>query len=235
MPRLSLVTLAFLLSVSAFSQIRFSDAEVILQSRHIWRGQKLGTAPAIEPAFTLSSTRFSFNIWASVTTNNSYSEIDLIPSCQFNEFKLTLFDYYNPVPGESNGYLNFREGKSRHSVELGIDNYSVEKRRLKWMIGTFLLGDKNKLSGNPFYSTYIELKYSIAFWGMETQAFAGLTPFEGYYADRLAIVNAGISFGKQLKLSSKLMIPFRILIGSNPHKNNHFLAFSTGIIFSDLK
>lgn len=235
MSRLYLAILILFSVVPAFSQVRLSDAEVILQSRHIWRGQKLGTAPAIEPSFTLSSARFSFNFWASVTTNNSYSEIDLIPAYQFNDFKLTLFDYYNPVPEGNNQYLNFKEGRNRHSLELAVDNYSVEKQRLKWMVGTFLLGDKNKSTGNPFYSTYIELKYPFIVWNIETEPFVGITPFKGYYADQFTVINTGISFGKQLTISQKLMIPFRILVGSNPYKNNQFFTFSTGIVFVNLK
>jgi hypothetical protein len=103
------------------------------------------------------------------------------------------------------------------------------------MVGTFLLGDKNKSTGNPFYSTYIELKYSTAILGIETQPFVGITPFKGYYADQFAVINTGISFGKQLTISQKLMIPFRILVGSNPYKNNQFFTFSTGIVFVNLK
>jgi hypothetical protein len=95
--------LIIFLSISAktFCQLQLSDAEVLVQSRHIWRGEKLGTTAAIEPSVTLSAGRFSFNVWASVTTNNSYSEVDLIPAYQFNTFQLTLLNYYNPVPGES--------------------------------------------------------------------------------------------------------------------------------------
>jgi hypothetical protein len=208
------------------------EAEVIIQSRHIWRGSMLGDAPAIEPSATLGSGRFSFNIWAARTTNNSYSEIDLIPAYQFDHFQLTLFDYYNPVPGGNNQYLNFQKGKNRHSLELSLDNYLVEKQRVKWMIGTFLLGDKNEETGNPFYSTYIGLKYPFTILGIETEPFAGLTPFRGYYADKFAVINTGICFSKEFELNAGFSVPLSLLVICNPHQNQQFVVISSGIYFS---
>lgn len=211
------------------------EAELLVQSRHVWRGSKLGNAPAVEPSVTLGFGRFSFNLWAAKTTNNTYSEVDLIPSWQFNEFSLTLFDYYNPVSGESNRYLNFQEGRNRHSIELSVDNYSIEKRRIKWMIGTFLLGDRNEETDKPFYSTYLELKYPFTVLGIETEPFAGLTPFRGYYAEKFAVINTGISFSKSFELSSTLSIPINLSIIANPHQNTQFFVLSSGIVFAKSK
>ncbi|MBW8333597.1 MAG: hypothetical protein K0M40_16335 [Prolixibacteraceae bacterium] len=209
-----------------------AEAEIILQSRHVWRGSQLGDAIAVEPSVTLSSGRFSFNFWAAKTTNNSYSEIDLIPAYQFNHFQLTLFDYYNPVADENNQYLNFQKGKNRHSLELSLDNYLVENQRVKWMIGTFLLGDKNEETGNPFYSTYIELKYPFTVLGIQTEPFAGLSPFRGYYADKFAFINAGISFGKEFELTTGFSIPLSLSVICNPYQNQRFVVISSGIYFS---
>lgn len=231
MLRLLFVACFLFINFYSISQIQISEAEIILQSRHIWRGNKLGNAVAIEPSFTISGGRFSFNLWAARTTNNSYSEIDLIPSYQFNHFSLTLLDYYNPVPGEINQYLNFQEGKNRHSVELNIDNYSIDKQRFKWMAGTFILGDKNEETGKPFYSTYLEFKYPFTFFGIETEPFAGLTPFKGYYADKFAIINTGISFSKEIDLKLPFTFPLSLSFISNPYSKQSFVIFAGGIAF----
>ena len=223
------------ISVPTFSQIRFSEAELLVQSRHIWRGTKLGTAPAFEPSVTFSGGRFSFNFWASVTPNNSYSEIDLVPAWQFNHFQLTVFDYYNPVVGENNNYLNFQEGKNRHSLELSIDNYSVEKPRFKWMIGTFLSGDRNKETGKSLYSTYIEFKYSFTAWSIDAEPFVGMTPLRGFYADHPALINSGISFSKAIGLSSRLSVPLTMSFLYNPYQNKSYVVLSSGISFRRLK
>lgn len=232
MPKVLFLILFLLISTKTFSQLQFSEAEVLVQSRHIWRGEKLGTAPAIEPSVTFSANRFSFNVWASVTINNSYSEVDLIPAYQFNKFQITLLNYYNPVPGENNQYLNFQEGKSRHSLELTADNYYVEKQRLKWMIGTFLLGDKDEETGNPFYSTYLELKYPFTIWGIDTEPFCGLTPFKGFYADHFAVINTGLSFTKEFKVSARLSVPITFTYTYNPYQDKQLFSFGTGLVFS---
>jgi hypothetical protein len=205
--------------------------ELLVQSHHVWRGAKLGTAPAIEPSVTFGFGRFSFNLWAAKTTNNTYSEIDLIPSWQFNEFSLTLFDYYNPVAGENNRYLNFREGRNRHSIELSVDNHSIERRRIKWMAGTFLLGDRNEETGKPFYSTYVELKYPFRIWFLEAEPFVGLTPSRGYYAERFSIINTGVSFSKEIDLKLPFTFPLSLSFISNPYSKQGFVIFAGGIAF----
>lgn len=229
----SIVTCFFtILSLLSVAQITCSDAEIIVQSRHVWRGMKLGSAPAIEPSVTFSGGRFSFNVWASVTTNKSYSEIDLTPSWQFRDFSFTIYDYYNPVSDEVNRYFNLKNGKSRHSLELAIDNYSIEKYRIKWMVGTFIAGDKNEETGNPFYSTYLELKYPFSFLKIDAEPFVGATPFKGYYADKPAVINSGIALSKELKLSSRFSVPVMLTYTYNPYRGKQMVTLSTGLVFS---
>ncbi len=220
------------IGINVSGQILISDAEIMLQSRHVWRGTMLGSAPAIEPSITFSANRFSFNFWAAVTPNNSYSEIDLIPAYQFENFQLTLFDYYNPVISEKNQFLNFEKNKNRHSIELTADNFAIEKQRFKWMIGTFLLGDKNIETRKPFYSTYLEFQYPFTIHNIETGPFIGLTPFRGYYADNFAFINAGISFSKRFKISQTLSVPISATYIFDPNQNNHFFVIASGIVFS---
>ena len=232
MVRMFLTILFLWIHFYSFAQFKFSEAEILVQSRHVWRGEKLGTAPAIEPSVTFSANRFSFNVWASVTTNNSYSEVDLIPAYQFDKFQLTLLNYYNPVSGENNQYLNFQEGKNRHSLELTAENYYVDNQRFKWMIGTFLLGDKNKETGNPFYSTYLEFKYPFTIWEIDTEPFCGLTPFKGFYADQFAVINTGISFTKEFEFSARLSIPITFTYTYNPYQDKQLITFATGLFFA---
>lgn len=228
-PLLSAVLLFF--TFQLFGQLKFSEAELILYSRHAWRGEKFGTAPAFEPSVTVADGKFSFNVWASITTNNSYSEVDLIPSYQLKEFAVTLLDYYNPVVGESNSYISFGEGKNRHSVELTLDNYSVDERRFKWMIGTFFLGDKNEDTGNPYFSTYLEFKYPFTVFTIETEPLVGLTPFAGLYADRFSVVNLGLTFSKELDFKLPFTIPLSLSLTNNPYNKQSFAIFAAGIAF----
>lgn len=231
MPRLFMLFVFLIATISVPGQKLELEAEVLLQSRHLWRGSQLGDAVAIEPSVTLGSGHFNFNLWAAKTIDNSYSEIDLIAAWQFKKLAVTLLDYYNPVVGEQNQFLHFQKDINRHSLELTLDNYAGEKRRVKWMIGTFLLGDRNELTGRPFYSTYIELKYPFTFLGIEAESFTGLTPFRGYYADQLAVINSGLTFGKEFDFNLPFTFPLSLSFIYNPDSGQRFVIFAGGIAF----
>jgi hypothetical protein len=220
-----------MVSITSYSQIKFSEAEIMVHNQYVWRGQKIGTGALIEPSVTFSSGNFSLNAWSAFTFDKSYKEFDLIPSYQFKRFTLTLLDYYIPDLEGTNKYLNFREGESRHSLELTADNYSVEKQRLKWIIGTFFAGDQNEETGNTNYSTYIEVKYPFTVLGIDAEPFAGITPFRGLYADKFAFVNAGIAFSKELDLKLPFTIPLNLSFISNPYTDQTFVTFGGGIAF----
>lgn len=221
-----------LFALTSFSQLKFSDAEILLHNQLVWRGQRLGTGISIEPSATVTSGRFSFNAWAAFTADNSYTELDLVPSYQFDLFSLSLLDYYIPVSEQSNKFLNFKEGQSRHSLELTIDNYSIEKQRFKWMVGTFFAGDRDSITNNSLYSTYLEFKYPFTVLGIDVEPVVGLTPFRGLYADNFAFVNTGISLSKELQLSSRFSIPLAISFIHNPYLNVQTFVVSCGISFS---
>lgn len=100
------------------------------------------------------------------------------------------------------------------------------------MLGTFLLGDKNEETGNPCYSTYLEFKYPFTIWCIDAEPFAGLTPFKGFYADKFAVINTGISFTKEFEVSVRLSIPFTFTYTYNPYQDKQMFTFSSGLVFS---
>lgn len=225
------VVLLLALSLTSMGQVRISEAGLMFLSRHVWRGEEQGTAVSIEPSVTATAGRFNFNVWAALTPDNSYSEVDLIPSYQSKDFELSLLDYYNPVAGENNNYFNFDKASSRHSVEITLDNYEIEKYRLKWMVGTFILGDRNDDTGRPFYSTYIEFSYPFTLWKIDMEPSAGFTPAKGYYANKFAIVSTSLSFGKEINLKGPFSIPLTLSFIHNPYTSNTFVTFASGIVF----
>lgn len=229
--RIFFILLLAAVSFNSFAQLTISEGELMFLSRHVWRGEQLGTNISIEPSVTVSAGRFNFNVWAALTPDNSYSELDLIPSYQFNAFELSLLDYYNPIAGEKNSYLKFDKASNRHSVEVTLDNYEVEKYRLKWMAGTFILGDKNDETGRPFYSTYVEFSYPYTLWTIDLEPSLGFTPLKGYYADHFAFINTSMSFGKEIELNEHFSIPLTLSFIHNPNTSNTFVTFATGIAF----
>jgi len=71
--------------------------------------------------------------------------------------------------------------------------------------------------------------------GLDAEPFAGLTPFCGLFAEKLAIVNIGISFSKSFSIAQGLAIPVSVTAISNPYQNKYFLVFCFGIVFLNLK
>jgi hypothetical protein len=205
------------------------DFRTDIYSRHLWRGDKLGDAPAIEPEISLTNEKFSFTIWGASTFNGSYEETDLIVGCQvLPSLNLTLFDYYNPVQGESNKFWQYSGENLRHTIEL-TGEYEKEGFPLTILAGVFLYGDKDTEAGNEQFSTYIEPAYHFKLAGKDFSAFAGFTPFSGYYAGNFAFINLGFSFNDSFPVGEKLELPFDITFCTNPHSGEAWFVVGIGI------
>lgn len=74
--------------------------------------------------------------------------------------------------------------------------------------------------GTNFYSTYVELLYSLENFDFTL----GATPFEGLYADKFAMVNAGIRYNKEMKISENLALPVYFSIVANPYSEKFYFA-----------
>lgn len=206
--------------------------ETLVFNRHIWRGEQLGDAISVEPSLTISKGNFSFNLWAAQTINDSYAEIDLISSYRIKNFTFTFFDYYNPKVREENNYFSFKEGENRHSFELAINYSATPKIPFNLMLGTFVFGDNNPETGNPFYSTYIEATYPFQFLKLNIETTIGMTPFKGYYANEMAVVNSGLVITKYVRFNQDFLMPFIISGFYNPHTGKLFLNIALGIQIS---
>lgn len=198
-------------------------------NRHYWRGFVLGDSPAIEPQVTLNLNRFSFNIWAAQTLNDSYSEIDLIPSYSFGNYVVSFLDYYNPLPGAENQYFNFSKDVNRHSGELMIDYNGEGKIPFRWMAATFMYGDRHPETDSHQFSTYLEFGYPFMLAGAESEISFGLSPWESFYSEKLAIIHAGLSINEQINLGNGASIPLKFSLLANPSTKEAWVIFSIGL------
>lgn len=198
-------------------------------SRHLWRGDQLGDAPAIEPEITLTKGKFGFSIWGATTFNNSYSEIDLILNYQVLPFlNISFYDYYNPVPDAENEFWKYKGDEMRHSLELTAD---LEKDNfpITLLAGVFIYGDKDSIDYGERFSTYIEPAYKFKITGKDFSLFTGFTPFNGYYSHKFAFVNAGITFSDSFAVSPKLELPVELTFCTNPSTNKTWFIVGIGI------
>ncbi len=225
-----LAILLILISARAFGKdIGQLSFDIELLSRHYWRGSQMGDTPAIEPNLSYTYGNFNFSVWAAHTLNESYVEIDLIPSYTYKNFKFIFFDYYNPIPFQNNNYFAFKEGENRHSFELAINYDGKGEIPVKLMAGTFIFGDKDKETGKPFYSTYLEAGYPFTLKDFDFELHIGASPHKGYYANNAAIVSTGISCSRQVEITKSIILPVGISYHYNPSVSKSFLIFGIGI------
>lgn len=205
------------------------DFRTDFYSRHLWRGDQLGDAPAIEPEITLSTGNFGFSVWGATTLNDSYNEIDFILNYQIFPFlNISLYDYYNPVPDAVNEFWKYKGDDMRHSLELTSD-LKKDDFPLTLLAGVFLYGDKDSIDSGERFSTYIEPGYNFRIAQKDFHLFAGFTPFRGYYAGNFSFINVGASFSDSFAISKKLELPVEITFCTNPSTNQTWFIFGIGI------
>ncbi len=207
------------------------DGEIVVYSKHHWRGMGFGNTPSFEPSVTFSKGIFSLNLWGAQTTDNSYVEVDVIPSLNIGKYQFIIFDYYNPVNGGHNDFFTFKEGENRHSAEFAIVRNPSKYFPVKLMGTSFFFGDKNAETGNPFYSTYLEAAYSLDLKWVKLEPTLGIATHKSYYAEGFAVINSSFSIKKEIELAHGLTMPLSLSMIHNPDQNKSFLSFGSGISF----
>ena len=220
----------FSLKVSAQENKQWKvDFRTDLYSRHLWRGDQLGDAPAIEPEISLTKGNFGFSVWAATTFDNSYSEIDLILNYQVLPFlNISFYDYFNPVPDAQNQFWKFKGDEMRHSLELTAD-LEKDDFPLTLLAGVFLYGDKDSISSGERFSTYIEPAYNFKIAGKDFRLCTGFTPFSGYYAGKFSFINIGATFSDSFAITPKLELPVEFTFCTNPSTNQSWFVVGVGI------
>jgi len=220
----------FSLKVSAQENRQWKvDFRTDIYSRHLWRGDQLGDAPAIEPEISLTKGNFGFSIWGATTFNNSYNEIDIILNYQVLPFlNVSFYDYYNPVPDAENKFWKYKGDEMRHSLELTTD-FEKDDFPLTLLAGVFIYGDKDSISSSERFSTYLEPAYNFKIVKKDFRLFAGFTPFSGYYAHNFAFVNIGATFSDSFSIGPQLELPFEFTFCTNPSTNQTWFVVGVGI------
>ncbi len=202
------------------------------QSRHIWRGNLTCSAWNVQPSLSVSQKNFLFGLWGAYTVDNSYSEVNLYASYSIANFTFTVYDYY--CPNETlkfNRLFDFNRHSTQHTVDATLTYGGTERMPFWVMASTLIWGDDNdNVTGNKFYSTYIEAGYTWQYrkaW--EFEFLLGGTPFEGYYAPRANLVNVGFGAKQTLSISSGFRLPIFVKLVANPYEENLYLVFGATI------
>lgn len=226
--RLCILFLMFCKATLLFSQenVQISGG-INLQSQQYWRGFSLSSVPVIQAETTFSYGNFSLCFWGAMASNLKYSEIDIIPSYTIANFEILINHYYNPVYGQNNNFFDFGSENNRHSTEIFVIHYA-NKIPFNLSIGTFIFGDKNSLQ-QPNYSTYIEVAYPFSLKWAEAEISTGMSPFEGYYAPKAALIHCGFVLSRNIEIDNRFSIPISLALNYNPHFNKFLFVAKAGI------
>jgi hypothetical protein len=200
-------------------------------SRYIWRGMPLDQSANIQPYASITYKDFSFGAWGSYSLANPYAEIDLNLSYSISNFTLTLNDYYNEDETDltKNEYFKWSETDtttSPHALEGCVTFNGTDNLPLSISAATFFYGnDKDTATNKNYYSTYFELGYEINIGSNSLKLFLGGTLSKGYYANKAAIVNTGVTASREIKISDSFSIPVTASFIINPNAKDVFFVF----------
>jgi hypothetical protein len=216
---------------SAASNKVLFDFHADLVSRYIWRGLPLDLSPNIQPYATISFGNLSLCSWSSYSVSSSYAEIDWYLYYEAGPVAISLSDYFNEDERDLslNDYLRWGNSDSfytGHSVEASIILNGPENLPLSLTAATFIYGnDRDTITNKNQYSTYLELAYTQSWKDFNIKYFVGGTIRKGFYADKAAIINIGLSASKEIEITNKFSLPVFTSLILNPNANDIFVTF----------
>jgi hypothetical protein len=198
-----------------------------LVSHYIWRGLMLGNAPAIQPTMSINYGGLSFGSWASYSVSPSaFQEVDLFLTYSIGSFTLGVNDYYNPVDslGFSDNYFDYGKTSTLHSFEPFVTISEIGGTGFSTTAAVFVYGNDRDDNGKNYFSSYFELSYATSIKETGLNLFGGATFNEGYYADKAAVVNLGVSLSRDLKLTDNFSVPMKGSFIVNPNTENVYFV-----------
>jgi hypothetical protein len=245
---ISIFTVIFCFSI--VNQLKAQDESPIslgvdINSRYVWRGTDFGGSPSIQPSLAFTKSGFTVGTWGAYTTNinSPAQEADLFLGYTFlnKMLSITFTDYFFPADGAENKYFEYGNSTS-HIFEASISFNGTEDLPLSFLVGSLVYGNDKNRNGENRYSTYCELAYSPEIKGVPISVFCGLNllapddadlnlpvPVNGFYGNKLGVVNLGLSATKNIQITEKFVLPLCVSLITNPMKGNIFLV--AGISF----
>ncbi len=205
------------------------NADIV--SRYIWRGLPLSQNPNIQPYASMTYRNVTFGAWGSYAISEPYAEVDLFLSWDVGAFTLTLNDYYNEDETDMsvNNYFQFSDRDTivtPHSLEGQITFNGTDGFPLSLTLATFFYGNDRNEDNKNYFSTYLELGYEHSIGENTLSWFLGGTVNEGFYADKAAVVNMGVTASRELKFSESFTMPVSASLILNPDAKDIFFVFS---------
>lgn len=199
-------------------------------SSFIWRGSKLSSSPAIQPNMNLNIGNFSIGAWASWQLSDYWHETDLCISYENDFLMLGVIDYFTVSDFYSISFFNYQSGQSAHILEAFVGFPGNDKIPFQIIYSNTFFGDLND-DGEEYYSGFLELAWLFSLKETDAMLKLGLSPYEGMYADKAAIVETAFCLGKSIKITDGFSINAQSQLVLNPYSQDIFLVFGIGTSF----
>ncbi len=233
MKKITILIIALGLTINAHAQKKESKSSFSLSadivSAFVWRGATASPTPNIQPAMSLTTGNLEIGFWGSTDLLGKFKEIDVFASYSIKGFSVTLTDYFwDPAKK----YFDFENKSTGHSFELGMA-YGFEKIPLQISAATMLYGDDKKFAYHPTesdsvkcnYSTYIELNYTFSISENDLSVFVAATPTTGFYGNGCALIYAGVTANRIIKITDDFLLPVFATFAVNPQTEDFFVVF----------
>jgi len=196
------------------------DAGAGLVSSYLWRGNKFGTGPAIQPFISFAVAGFEIGGWGSYSFGNSdFSEADLYLSYGFGfGLSIGLTDYY--FPGEGSDYFDFSDSSGTHGLEVNLA-YEIKG----FSVSANYMVNEAPTAGTTGGDMYFELGYDFRNFGI----FLGAGDGWHTEGDKFAICNIGLKTSKEIQITENYAIPLSGSLIWNPEREQYHIV--VGISF----
>lgn len=213
--------LILILSISFLNAQGF-NVGADLVSRYIWRGLEAAPGVSIQPNLSYSGNGLSVGVWASYALSPQAAnadENDFWLSYSRGAFSLTVTDYYYPS-GVNPDISDFSDnGFGAHVDEVALSYSGGKDMPLDVMLAVNVYND-------PDHSFYLELTWHGP-GGVDV--FTGITKgksaWYAVYDKGAKILNAGLNYSKEIKITSDFSLPISGRFIVNPVSKRSFLVF----------
>ena len=185
---------------------------------------------------------------------NESQELDFFLSYTFYKdmFTVLFTDYYFPNGRVPDKFYSYDEDSTSHILEGTVSFNGTDKIPVSLLVAVNFYGaDASRIENDPNspkfnekvgiqYSTYLELGYSTTIIKkISFDAFAGFnltnprkedtnTGYKGeggFYSSKAGLVNIGVTFSKEIPITTKFGLPISTSLIANPVDNFYYFVF----------
>jgi len=204
-------------------------------TQYVWRGLAYSQSPNIQPSLSYTNNKGNFTIgsWSSYSLADYYGEVDLFTSFDIGAFTISAWDYFTMTNQDKNYYFDYVKKTTNHAIEGSLAYNGPEKFPISLSWSTFLHGNDKDGNGEYYYSSYFEAGYLFKWKANNIKVFAGITPWEGLYADEFAMTNLGVTNTCYIKINENFNLPIYGSVIVNPYNESIYFVFSIGLYAND--